>query len=59
MTPLGRLNLSGVNLMRLLNLARLGDIYLRALASNLIKFKQLAMMIRDLAELAGDRKSKI
>jgi len=40
-------------------LTRLGDIYPRALASNLIKFKQLAMMIRDLVELAGDRKSKI
>ena len=56
---LGKLNLSGVNLTRLLNLVYLGDIYPRALASNLIKFKQLAMMIRDLAELAGDRKSKI
>ncbi|WP_297938777.1 hypothetical protein [uncultured Campylobacter sp.] len=42
---LAGLNLSGANLTRLLNLACLGDIYPRALASNLIKFKQLAMMI--------------
>ncbi|EMG30592.1 hypothetical protein [Campylobacter showae] len=53
------LNLSGANLMRLSNLACFGDIYPRTLASNLIKFKQLAMIIRDLAELAGDRKGKI
>jgi len=58
-TGLGKLNLSGVNLTRLLNLACLGDIYRRALASNLIKFKQLAMMIRDIVELESDRKSKI
>ncbi|WP_298086104.1 hypothetical protein [uncultured Campylobacter sp.] len=43
----------------MLNLACLGDIYPRALASNLIKFNQLAMMICYLAELESDRKSKI
>ena len=53
------LNLSGVNLTRLSNLACFGDIYPRTLASNLIKFKQLAMMIRDLAKLESNRKSKI
>ena len=56
---LAGLNLSGVNLTFAKNLACLGDIYRRALASNLIKFKQLAMMICYLAELESDRKSKI